>query len=513
MTQRWSRRARRAPLIVGLGLAAAAAVVAGCGGAEPPESAQAATDGAKAAAAATPAPKAPARLKTLPLNPPKPTIDVPASAAVAPGLVFIAPKAVFGAKVDPDDQHGPEIIDNQGRVRWFQAMPAHQDATDFRVQTYKGRPVITYWQGRQVNGQGDGTCVVMDTSYQVIAKVGDDTDLHECEITPQGTMLATSYTNVTADLTSVGGKKKDELTDSRAEVYDIATGKKLLSWSAMQHVSLGSSYQPIKQRYNGHWDFFHINSIDQAPNGDLIISSRHTWTVYAVDPKTGDVVWRLGGKHSTFKLPPAVKFAWQHDARAVGDDEIRIFDNDAGTNKVRQHSRVETIKLDLAAKTASLVGAIEHPKGLSAGTQGNARVLANGDMFVGWGSQGYFSEFDPHGKLIFDGRVPHGMDSYRAYRGSWDATPATKPALAAVALAGGRTKVYASWNGSTAVQSWQLLAGASATALAPVGAPLPWNGLETAAAVASVGPYFAIQALGADGKPLAGSPTIKRKAG
>ena len=48
------------------------------------------------------------------------------------------------------------------------------------------------------------------------------------------------------------------------------------------------------------YDFFHINSIDVDRDGSLLISARNTWTVYDLNPATGQIRWQLGGKHSSF---------------------------------------------------------------------------------------------------------------------------------------------------------------------------------------------------------------------
>jgi hypothetical protein len=55
------------------------------------------------------------------------------------GDIFITPA---GGSVS-----GPEIISNTGKVIWFHPLPAHELAADFRVQTYQGMPVLTWWQG------------------------------------------------------------------------------------------------------------------------------------------------------------------------------------------------------------------------------------------------------------------------------------------------------------------------------------------------------------------------------
>src|SRR5215210_1358962 len=76
-----------------------------------------------------------------------------------------------------------------------------------------------------------------------------------------------------------------------------------------------------------HFDYFHINSIDVDHDDNLLISARETSTIYKVDRKTGEVVWRLGGKKSDFEIGPGTRFAYQHDARRQRDGTITIFDN------------------------------------------------------------------------------------------------------------------------------------------------------------------------------------------
>jgi hypothetical protein len=82
-------------------------------------------------------------------------------------------------------------------------------------------------------------------------------------------------------------------------------------------------------------------------------------------------------------------------------------------------SRVVTVKLDLAAKVATLVKSVRQPEGLVAGAEGNAQTTCNGDLFVGWGALPYISEFSPSGQLLFNAELPAGLTSYRAYRLPW----------------------------------------------------------------------------------------------
>ena len=55
------------------------------------------------------------------------------------------------------------------------------------------------------------------------------------------------------------------------------------------------------KRANTPYDYFHVNSIQQDTDGNLVVSGRNTWTVYKLTTN-GSVIWKLGGKHSSFKM-------------------------------------------------------------------------------------------------------------------------------------------------------------------------------------------------------------------
>jgi hypothetical protein len=134
------------------------------------------------------------------------------------------------------------------------------------------------------------------------------------------------------------------------------------------------------------------------------------------------------------------------------------------------------------------------------------QVLANGNTFVGFGSNPYFAEFDRRGRQLFSGHFGSPLQSYRAYRFQWWGQPTTPPSIAVSGSAGNAT-VYASWNGATDVTSWQVLAGPSSSALLGVG-QFPQTSFETAMPVSNSGPYFAVQALSSSGQVLGTSATV-----
>jgi Arylsulfotransferase (ASST) len=329
---------------------------------------------------------------------------------------------------------GPEIISNTGKVIWFHHLLTHELASDFRTQTYRGKPVLTWWQGPpDLGAVSGGTDYIYNDRYRQIAEVkggnGYSADGQEFLITPWNTALIVADTITTANLTSIGGPADQKVVDSIVQEIDISTGKVLFQWNAADHVPYQDSEQPRPASTATPWDWFYINAVHLDTDGNLLISARLAWAVYKVSLHTGNIIWVLGGKHSTFRFKAAPGqvldrageiFAYQHDPEAIGNDEYTLFDDESdGGTGLLPYSRVVTIRLDLVTKVATLVKSVRQPEGLLATQEGNAQTTRNGDLFVGWGAVPYISEFSPTGQLLFNAQLPGTDITYRAYRMPW----------------------------------------------------------------------------------------------
>jgi hypothetical protein len=428
------------------------------------------------------------------LRPPAVRVRV-RSAAATEGDVFVAPKR--GAT-----QVGPMILDDEGGLVWFHPLSDDAQAFDFRTQTYRGAPVLTWWEGKMRIYRGAGVGRIVDTAYREVATVragnGYELDGHEFQLTPQGTALLISYVPVPWDLSELGGRRDGIVEDNVIQEVDVETGAVLFEWHALGTIALGESYRAAPTEAGLMHDPFHVNSVALDDDGDFIVSARHDSAVFKIDRETGEVVWRLGGKESDFALDPGARFNLQHDARRRADGAITLFDNvseDVPANGRR--SRALALSLDEQAMTAKVAQWWEHPGDVLSGTQGSAQNLPDGHMFVGWGGlQPWFSEFSADGRPVFDaGFVPKGVESYRAYRGAWDGTGDGEPS-AAMRNAGGKTTVYASWNGASDVATWR----ATAADGDPVSAPR--TGFETAIELPGTPAAATVEALDADGRVL-----------
>jgi hypothetical protein len=389
------------------------------------------------------------------------------------------------------------ILDNDGQPVWLRLLQNEDmDMMNFKVQTYKGETVLTWWEGLHT-GYGQGEYVICDHSYREIARVragnGYEGDHHEFLITPEDTALITIYNKVPG-----------YVLDGIVQEIDIETGKVLFEWHSLEHVGFEESY--LKPH-----DYFHINSIDVYDENHLLISSRSTCTVYKVDRKTGEIVWRLGGKKTDFEMGPGTTFAFQHDVRRHPDGIITIFNNGNVTRE--EQSRGIMVEIDEDAMSASLAREYTHPDKLLSATQGSVQVLPNeaiapGNVFVGWGSAPVFSEFSHDGKLLFSAAFPTEGESYRAFRFPWSGQPTDDPAVAAESGSEDEVTLYASWNGATEVATWQVLAGSGPDKLEPLGSASR-QGFETVITVHTTEPYVGLKAMNNSGKALGTTRTIK----
>jgi Arylsulfotransferase (ASST) len=439
------------------------------------------------------------------ITPPVFAVSKTSPAAAAGGDIFLAAYPGPG-------RMGPTIVDPSGRLIWFKPLRRNTFAANVRVQRYLGRAVLTWWQGTISNhGFGLGEGEIYSRSYRPIATVraGDGLreDLHELQITPDSSALITAWKPLYCDLSAAGGPAYAGIYDAVFQQIDVRTGLVEYEWDSLDHVPLSASYMPARAASVAWpYDWFHLNSIAIEPNGSLLISSRATWTVYDIDRASGQIVWRVGGRQPSFTMGPGTALAWQHDAQPLGTDIFSVFDN-GGPPSAERHSRGAVEAIDPATDTVSLVASVTIPTPIYAQTQGDLQRLANGDWWIGWGNVNETSEVSPDGTQLFEAHTPAGSESYRTLRFPWSGDPPGRPAIALGAGPDRTLRVYASWNGATAVAAWRLQSGPTPQRLR-AGRPVAAAGFETVLRAPSTVAYVAVDALDASGRVLARSGVL-----
>lgn len=294
-------------------------------------------------------------------------------------------------------------------------------------------------------------------------------DLHEFEVTENGTALFTIYQDIRVDCSDAGLNQLCWIDDCLFQEVDIETGELLFQWRASDHVPLSHSYKGrgkdglTKEKA---WDYFHMNSVEKDDLGNYLISARHTHAIYYIDP-TGDILWSLGGKHSDFtdlSEGSASDFKWQHHARWRGNNTMSLFDNH-GNNVFHdrsEFSRGMTVSLDFDEMSVTLLQTYVHPDRILAISQGSMQIVPeSGHVLIGWGNTPAYTEFTAEGKVLctthFGASIFYEIldlgwvKSYRAFKSKWVGKPKSPPTIKVFA-----GQIFASWNGATEIAKWRL---------------------------------------------------------
>jgi len=270
--------------------------------------------------------------------------------------------------------------------------------------------------------------------------------------------------------------------------------------------------------------------VDKTFNGDYIVSSRHTSTIYKVSKDDGRVIWRLGGcaGRSDFDLEEGLEFHWQHHARLRYENMthtvISVFDN-AGDDQERnlqipvRTSAGKIMLLDHSTEpmTAKMLRRFDRPDGETSLALGNVQMIGKNpetaSYFIDWAFPGYISEYDSQNRLVLEAKwMSERFRSYRAYKGEFVGKPLETPAFKILptgyAKGEAATSFYASWNGATEVEKWAFFGGEILSGPLKRLGLVDKHGFETSWVAPGIVKYAYAEAIGKDGKALGRSATV-----
>ncbi len=286
-----------------------------------------------------------------------------------------------------------------------------------------------------------------------VTPVGGVMDFHELVRLENGNFLLIANPVLgPMDLTSIGGSATAPLINNTVEEI-TPTGEVAWSWSSFDHLPLTMSDRNLWQ----DWiqmepsDPYHMNDIE--PDGDgYVMSFRHLNAVMKVKRDTGEVEWQLGGaptdRSLAFVGDSRAGFGGQHDARILPDGTLTLYDNASRTGL---RPRVVRYRLDLDARTATLIEEHSDPVATVSLCCGSARKLSGGNWVTTWGANPYFTEMTDTGETVFrvtfDGffpyrttPVPYGVMARSDLVAGMDAQfPRTPPATEVACLPGDAT--------------------------------------------------------------------------
>lgn len=340
------------------------------------------------------------------------------SGATAPGLLFLASFKIAEAgnhlnfiSLVPSEQQYLMILDNSGMPVFYRKMPSM--STDFKMQmngylTYYDNHVSAYYE--------------LDSSYAVIDSFrcgnGYKTDLHELRILPDGHQLMLGYDPQIVDMSAMVPGGDPTATVIGAVIQELDRNKRVIfQWRTFDHFKVTDATQ--EDFTASTIDCVHPNTIEIDSDGNLLLSSRHMDEITKINRKTGDIIWRWGGKNNQFRyLGDSVGFSHQHTIRLTSSGSLILFDN--GNYRQSPYSSVVEYMLDDSAKTVRLLWQYKHTPNVFSIAMGSVDRLPNGNTLVGWGTTNpAVTEVRPDGSVAFELQLPDSVVSYRAFRIPW----------------------------------------------------------------------------------------------
>ena len=304
-------------------------------------------------------------------------------------------------------------FDGTGRVAWYRIFAARPGEVAMQTEQLPNGDYTVYvgastgWQpvdGRFIEFRPDGEIV---RTYAAAAPYY--TDSHELLLSLAGGGVTAAhlygYELRTVDLTALGGRP-DQLVAGHTLLRQTESGAAQFAWSAWDHFSIADwMFVPPNLGSYTSIDFDHPNSLALDRDGNYIVSFASLGEITKIDAITGQVLWRLGGRHNEFTLvdDPLGGFGFQHDVRVLDNGDLLFFDN--GLLHSPQESRAVQYRLDLQARTATLIWQYRHAPPVFNPFVGSVQRLRNGNTLVGYGARSLMTEVMPGGEVLWEGQL------------------------------------------------------------------------------------------------------------
>jgi hypothetical protein len=358
-----------------------------------------------------------------------------------------APDYIWLEAVSQNSQYYRIILDTWGNPVYYH----RGDARDFKLQK-NGMITWATFNGVDKNFNNPRTYFTVN---------GYLTYDHELQILADGTYFLIGDINETVDMSRyvAGGNPAALVWDYAIQQFTPAD-ELIFQWRAWDHMDILSQQQFIDLTAAA-LDFPHMNSIDVDDDGHILLSSRNNSECTKINRDTGDVIWRLGGTHSTltFVNDPLNGPRNQHSFRAVGRRHYLLFDN--GNLHSPPVSRAVEYAVDPVAKTATLVWQFRDTPDKYAYYAGNVQRLTNGNTHINWVRAAYpkACEVDSNGVKQLELNLTPDYDLYRSSRSPWDGVVSV-PYLIVEPYPDNVTLIFNKF-GDTNVNSYRIYGGTS----------------------------------------------------
>lgn len=340
-----------------------------------------------------------------------PIIDQLESNGPADGYYFMGSKGLSAS----DAVHYITVIDNFGTPVFFRKMT--KATSSFRLLP-DGR--LAY-----LNGVPRKLYILNDwlEPTDILAVKGVKPNGHDWDVSADGNILLMGEATSTIDMSGLveGGNAQAEVLDLIVQEFDKDFNL-MYTWNSADHFSIfdgneNSSYYDFTEQ---QLDYVHANGISVDSDTSFLISCRHMEEITKVDRRTGEIIWRFGGKNNQFEfVNDNLGFSHQHSIRSLSNGHILLFDN-GNLHSSKISSAVE-YAIDETNKTATLIKRYHRNPNVYSNHQGTTQRIHNGNTIVNWGPYWpSFTEFHPDGTIALEWDFTKHSFSPRIEKYEWE---------------------------------------------------------------------------------------------
>lgn len=298
------------------------------------------------------------------------------------------------------------ILDKTGNVLYHK--PTQSAGFDFNL-----------WPNKLMSYADRGKIILMDSTFKETDSVqckNFETDIHEFRILKNGHYLLLGSENFFADLSQFNwkgkpGNKNDVLQS--AVIQELDSSKNVVfEWHCKDHFQFDEA-DTFYLKHDSIIDWTHVNAIEPDNDGNLLLSIRNFNTVVKINKSTGDIMWRLGGKHNQFKLFNFTgKIYGQHDVRKLSNGHLTFFMG--GGHPPKHGARALEFSMDEKRKIATLLWSYTFDSAMYSERRGSFQRLDDGRAIIAFGfisrNKVTFVVVDSIGKKILQ---VDGEETYR----------------------------------------------------------------------------------------------------
>lgn len=339
-----------------------------------------------------------------------PKLNISNSNDPSPGYFFIATKKI----ADENGSNYMAIFDNYGTPVYMKLL--NDKGSGIRVKD--GKLFL-------IDGTNGKAYFELDNKFNPIdtfSTEGYSQDGHDFDIDENGNYLLLASENISVDMSLLveGGDPNATIKDKLVQEFD-ADKNLLYTWKSWEHfeVTDADTTSPLVDLTKSSVDYNHANAICFDSDTSFLLSVRHFNEITKIDRRTGNIIWRFGGKKNDFEfVNDTIGFSHQHSIRKLANGNIMFFDN--GNMRVPQQTSVVEYALDELNKKATLIKRYEHNPLIYTDHAGGQQYTNNGNILIYWGEESpSLTEYHPDGTKAIEIDFSNHSFSNRIAKAEW----------------------------------------------------------------------------------------------